>query len=1302
MTRLPRGRRCAAVVALLALFAVVLSHATKITYVGVFQATEGETTTVLLKVGALKAECIAGTLTYNVDDDHGNKATFPNMHDPRMEFTAAITDMTSGVRTTYVDLVVVCNDTTPVGGTSRVYFRISPRTTTTTLAPSMTCKSPGDAVVVGPMSAVFPANTYTSSCHHPSLDIADVTGPSYDAKSLFSVEMTNKSQALVFNANKTDTLPGKYTATILVSCGSSSCVVKQVVVVLPPTTTTTAAPVMQCPGNYNYSLILNSDGILIEQIFNLSARAAATGMFCTSGIISATLKEPAHGALRWNNTGTFVYTPSTLEEGDDIDYFEFQLTCSNEGTKCAGTVIISIVSEEKDEIYYAMEGAIVCRGTCDAAAWRTSPTALDLFDVNKTGVAVTPRKDVRAVDGVDFGFTASGDLVIHAYTTIGNLAARFVTFYPITEASVPGLFNSTAVPDGSHVSFEPSCLNKQAITGQGTDIWSWTDLDVLKGHLNTQADAYKSGDNYYQKFGGNHRHCDVYRVDPCKYAPLMTPTLNDNNNNVYNNATPSVQWKLYINDCDATWVGKASVESLRALRQPDGSPTFRLEGNGTYLVGAVYSQSVKPASWTSPLAGIVHSETAYEVRLKIHNMIIVDALARPSSDATAPLLQMSSDIQYSAGKRTDTQERLYRYSVLLYPYFEANKTAADITSLSLKVVSTTLLNSTWTSPSKVECPMCTGTMISCTGTGNGFETDCGDKALMTFEALDYNASDFEGSIVNDGSSGKSASTSVSPKNALRVTFAVRVNGAGSADATDAYPVGTFAISVKLSSGQVFDVVVNQTDYISELNTRFLDTQICRPSAYWPVPDPLGSSVPVKPYSADTLAFPSGSYTTEEQEVKRESESYYGVPERLTSPSVCVTPPNADRTHIDLDNMTATIENEKGQVTVSMCAVADERTFGTTDWVMFSFPRIHEETKEINDDEIQSIIDDETLSNNSYTVAQLQYLTLSVHASEVMSSLLAGDSANGYVNILLDGDNAPKSQRGEEETWMHPESSSSSGQSDAYLPWEMYASSLNYRRIAHHTNANKSETEPFNFAFIPGSLLHSGSSIRVPMIIRAAIKFVTYAFTAANSTHSSQRVKKSEREETLLYIVPVSRGISSALRFDTDIYTPVITQSGIAPKPATAILIVLIVAVVCVLAAFVYVEVTYKRIIHNAKYHPKRPDSPVGIRYGRDGKPKENQKTARESSRTEAGVPFSASKAHTASGAATGDATTPSLKTKFGIVFGEQKRVPESVADSGSASSEDGGSAKPVDDYIAENPPIGEEQPRVEDDEVAEL
>ncbi|KAG5495318.1 hypothetical protein GH5_02974 [Leishmania sp. Ghana 2012 LV757] len=1300
MSHPSRGRRVAAVLVTLALFAASLSYASSITYLGVFPANEGEEFVVTLKVGMLKLECPDGVLVYSVQNSYGNKAGFLRVTSPAMYFMASATGMTSGVRTTYVDLMVLCDGVRTVGGVSRVYFRVYPGTTTTTPAPSFTCKNGSTLSVENNAMVKFAASNYAVGCDSPMLEIAGVTGPFSMARSLFSVERVNGSQVMIFNTKNSSVPAGNYTVVILVSCGSSACMSSQTLIVSgSKTTTTTTAPTLECPGNFNYSLALSADGTLTDQLSSVTARALATGMFCDSGTISAALRTPVHGTLRWNSSGSFKYTLETPEVGDAVDSFGFQLTCLSDGAMCSGTAVISIVPEDKDEVYYAMKGAIVCRGTCDAAAWRTRPTALDLFDVSETGVAVTPRKDVRAVDGVDFDFTVKGDLIIHAYTTIGNLAARFVTFYPLSAAGAQGFFNSSSVLDGSHVSFEPLCLDQQASTGKGADIWSWSDMTTLTGHLNTLADAYKLGDNYYQKFGGNHRHCDVYRTDPCKYAPLMTPSLNDGTNNQYNNATPSVQWKLYINDCDATWVGRASVESLRALRQPDGSPTFKLEGNGTYLVGTLYSQSVKPTSWTSPSAGIVHTETAYHLRLKIHNIITVDAVARSSGDADVPQLLMSSDIQYSTGRRTDTHERLYRYSVLLYPYFAANKTAANITTLSLKVVSTTLLNSTWTSPSKVECPMCTGTMISCTGTGDGFETDCGDRALVTFEALDYNASDFESTVVHEASSGTSASTSVSTKNALRVTFAARVNGAGSAESADAYPVGNFAMSVKLSSGQTFEFVVNQTDYISELNTRYIDTELCRPSAYWPVPDPLGSSVPVKPYSAEALAFPRGRPTSEGEEEKGTSKSYYGLPERLTSASMCATPPNTSRPAISLDNMTATIETGKEQVTVSMCAVADERTYGTTDWVMISLPRIHEETKKINSEEIQSIIDDDTLSNNSYTVAQLQYLTLSVQVSEVMSSLLAGSAANGYVDILLDGDNAPRPKRGEEETWMYPESSSSSDDSDAYLPWGIYASSLSYRRIAHRTNANTSETEPFNFAFIPGSLLHSASSIRVPMIIRAAVKFVTYAFTAANSTHSSQRVKKNEREEALLYIVSVSRGISAALRFDTDAYNPVISQSGIAPKRATAILIVLIVAVVCVLAASVYVEVTYKRIIHDAKYHPKGSDSPVGVRYGRHGKPKESRKTAKEGSRTEGGVGFSASKARMASGAAMGDATAASVKTKFGTVLGEQERVQESVTGSRSASSEAGGAG---DVFSIENPPIGEEQPRVEDDEVAEF
>jgi hypothetical protein len=1326
MKRTAYGCRCVAFIASVALLAALLTYGAAPTFLGLFTTAEGETNLFQL-TGPSTSKCPGGVLSYVVGNAHGNVASFPNVREAVLQFRPASTGMTTGRRQTQVDVTVLCNGITPIYDNAVVYFKVIPAvgtttstttttTTTSTTAPgTTTCMATTPITVPNYVTHVVPSSAFTSSCSAPSLTVQSQTSPSGGATSLFSTEMAGGASSLIFNDDGVNAASGTYTATISVKCSAlAACVTTQQIVVgaaptvspTPVPTTSTAptstpSPMASCPGDYSYSLMLNADGSFTATTSSLAQRATAYGMFCTSGgTITSTVGAPSNGVLTSNSAaGTFSYTPNKAVAGDALDSFDFVLTCSSEATSCKGTAVISIVGADSGEIYYAMDGAITCRGTCDSGAWRTSPSSLQLFDVSSTGVAVTPRKDGRVVDDIDFGFTVGGELLIHAYTTIGNLAARFVTFHPITATEASGYLTSSSVPSGSHVSFEPTCLDKQATTGTASSIWTWTNPTSLTGHLNTVTDAYKSGDNYYQKFGGNHRQCDVYRTNPCKYAPFMTPTLNDDNNNADNNETASVQWKLYVNGCDATWVGKASVESLRALRQPDGSATFTLEEGGTYLAGTVYSQSVKPANWTSPSAGIVHTERAYAVRLKIHNTLVVDAAAQPIASSVLPeakQLTISADVQYKSGKRKDTNERLYGYSLLLYPAFAVNSTAANITAMSLKVSSVWLLNETWTSPSHVECPYCTGTMISCTGTGKKYETNCGNKALMTFEDIDYAASQFESSGDSNDASNIFASTTVGVRNALNVTFAARANGANSALSADAYPVGSFAMAVKLSNGQVFHVVVNQTDYISELNTRYLDTQMCRPSNYWPVADPLGTSVPVKPYNVTRLAFPSNPTTP---------ETYYGPPKRLTTLETCAEKPYLNRPDVLISSMKATIDDGGKHRNVSMCSVADERTFGVTDWVMLSLPNMQEELKKLTEENLpQTITNNWLVSSSASTVASLQYLVLSVPAAEVSSSLLASASTNGYLNILLDGDAAPAAERTEEEQWMLLGSGGSSAPAmTSYLPWEVYASSLSYRRVGLSANASNTITsEPFNFAFIPGSLVHSSSSIRVQMTVRASIRFSTYATTVANATHASQRVKLAERNSTLLYVVSLSRGISSALRFDLDAYSPATKAEGkIGKKTATSILIILFVAVVCVLAASVYVEFTYKRIIHNAKYHPKRPDSAVGIRYGRDGKPKENQKTAKEGSRAETSAPASTAKARGATSAA-GDAAEANVKTKFGTVRGEQTRVKESVAGSSSASSVAGVAGKKADTYKVVNPPIGEEQTRVEDGEVAQF
>ncbi|KAL7709763.1 hypothetical protein N2W54_005099 [Lotmaria passim] len=1322
MMYMVHGRCFAALVTVAAVLVALVAHADDNDIFGIFNAKEGETAQYELIHDPIH-KCPGGVLWYSVKNAFGNVASFPNAHKNVLQFKAATTGMTSGSRQTSVTFSVLCNHVTSVYEDAIVYFMvtpsesttssITPTTSSTPVAPSTVCKATMPITVPNNVVYVVPSSAFTSSCSTPTLTLQSQTSPSGATTSLFETSLEGGSSLLSFNSDCVDVASGTYTATISVKCDNlAACVVTQQIVIeaAPTSWVTTMSPQMNCPGDYAYSLMLNADGSFTAQTSSLVGRAAASGEFCTSGgNITSTVGTPSNGSVSSNpSDGTFSYMPNSAVAGDAMDSFDFVLRCPSEGTSCHGTAVISIVGQDSGEVYYAMGGAITCRGTCNAGAWRASPSNLNAFDVSTSGVAVTPRKDSRAVDGVDFGFTVNGELLIRAYTTIGNLAARFVTFYPLTAAEASGYLTSSSVPPGSHVSFEPSCLNQQATTGAASSIWTWTDSAALVGHLNTQTNAYKSGDNYYQKFGGNHRQCDVYRSNPCKYAPFLTPTLNDDNNNADNNQTASVQWKLYVNDCDATWVGKASVESLRALRQPDGSPTFRLEGNGAYLVGTVYSQSVKPASWTSPSSGVVHTEHPFDVRLKIHNTLAVDAAALPIEATVVPpasQLSISADVQYTSGKTKDTQERLYAYSLLLYPVFTASNIAANITASNLKVESVSLLNETWTSPSRVECPVCTGTKAICTGTGNKFETNCGSTALMTFEDIDYESSEFDDWRNTSDASDSFASTSVATKNALKVTFVARANGRGSASSTDPYPVGTFAMAVKLSNKQVFHVVVNQTDYISELNTRFLDTRMCRPSGYWPVADPLGSSVPVKPYNATPLAFPNGLPITETPSKEdSKGQETYGAPERLTALAVCAEDPHLKNPHVQLSSMTAKVTEDGQMRNVSMCAVNDERTFGVTDWVMLSLPSVQEELDKVTQENNDNIVADSQRTNdNAYTVAKLQYLVLTVPVAELGSTPLASTGTNGYLHLFLDGEEKPLAERTEEAMWMYPNSGASSSTPASYLPWQVYASSLNYRRVGLRMNsANNTISEPFNFAFIPGSLLDSSSSIRVQMTVRASIAFLTYVHTSANATHASQVVKTAERQESLLYVVSLSRSISSAVRFDSDAYNPVTTMtSGISKKSATAILIVLIVAIIGVLAASVYIEFTYKRIIHNAKYHPKRPDSAVGIRYGRDGKPKENQKTAKEGSRAETSLPASATKTRAGTGDA-GAATEPAVKTKFGTVRGEQRRVPDSARGSSSASSEAGAAHKEGDTYKVVNPPIGEEQTRVVDDEVAQF
>ncbi|CBH16652.1 hypothetical protein, conserved [Trypanosoma brucei gambiense DAL972] len=270
-------------------------------------------------------------------------------------------------------------------------------------------------------------------------------------------------------------------------------------------------------------------------------------------------------------------------------------------------------------------GNIVCRGTCDSATRRGSLHHTRIFGVaNRTlssQYPAAPSRDGEASD--DMLFEISKDrqsLRLRLVTSIGNMAVRFVTFEPlrsITNKTLEGgsLLTSASVPTAANPSFNTSCLDRQGRDGSATTIWKFDDRK-LTNRLDTQSDAYKSGENYYHKFGGNHRDCDVYRLDPCKYAPMLTPPGAISGG--YERSL-GIHWKLHINDCDATWIGDISLNYLLQMRNSStGEPLFTLL-DGNILIGSVYLQVVEPVSWSLPSKGVVFGYQPYNLRLQLQS-----------------------------------------------------------------------------------------------------------------------------------------------------------------------------------------------------------------------------------------------------------------------------------------------------------------------------------------------------------------------------------------------------------------------------------------------------------------------------------------------------------------------------------------------------------------------------------------------------------------------------------------------------------------------------------------------------------
>ncbi|CCW62696.1 unnamed protein product [Phytomonas sp. EM1] len=1000
-----------------------------------------------------------------------------------------------------------------------------------------------------------------------------------------------------------------------------------------------------CPGIFNYEYFLNADGTFSSKLSSLSARASGQpSSFCLNNqFTNATLiTKPKAGSISDFDAhqGTFLYTSFTPSVSPDVDSFNFTLTCTaSPFNACKATARISILpAPDNSTIYHDKSNLITCKGSCVKG--------------NST------RKDGRAVGSIDFNYSESGNLLIYAYMTLNSLQSHFVTFSPFVNGS--GYLTSASAPNDTLVSFEPSCLDRQSTEGRASDV-------VLAdgGGLNLLTDNYRLGDNYYQKFGGLHQQCDIYREDSCKFAPFMTP-----NTQSKGGGTPTVTWELYIDGCDATYVGTASVESLRALQNPDGTATFRLTGDTT-LRGTVYMNRLTPVSLESPEQGFVISHKPHDVNVTIRSTITVHT--SEVKEAGDGAVRIVSDIQYTFGKDIVTNERLYAYSVHMYPRRMVDNRMISVDTHDVSMQSSSLVYFEFASPNGLECTECTGTRMRCKGLGLGFETDCGTDGIVTFEA--YNAAKFSSSdyprtrgnpyvfprIISDIGSY------------YELIFTLRVNGRNSYNSVDAAPVGSFVIHVRLSNGQVFSVKVDQSDYVSLINNHYLLPQMCTASPYWPVPDVLGSSTPANPFKPLSFANDSGVVVMDD----------YSTPKQLTNASMCHMASIYTQSSIYPSSLSAILPKGAMSERASLCAYEQEYIFGVKDWVFVTIPSIKEKQD-------GTLVTPKAFLSTAYTVAELQYVFLRVPLNETIASEASDLRDNEDLIILLEGSATPGNELFKVQADGYPFASPQMGR---YYSWKEVAPFLKYRHLSYNEgdSGGQTVTVPFNFAFSPGPLLHHGSSMNVPIHLHVSVKFTTFEGNAGNA-----RVI-NEIEDKLLYIFHVSHGISAATQFDAQAYkiAMIKLEGALGRRSATALFIFLLIAVIGTLLASIFIEAKFRGIIHRSKYHPKNSETSVGAGYNSRG---DHSSDSNNLGADQNGATSILSPCASGGPLATDDnkGYSAPIKTKFCILGTEQYRV----ADDGDEKFIP--SSRNIQHNGLNRLAINEEEKRVQDDEVAEF
>ena len=700
----------------------------------------------------------------------------------------------------------------------------TPGPTTTTEAPLPQCPAGLDVNATVPLNSVF--TTSLPAKLDGCSGITTYRADSANAKGRLYVNLVG---SVLIVGSQFETLEN---FAIVASCDAvKTCSIPVRVVsfkqlTAPPTSTVAPGPAA-CPNIYYYEAPIGA-------VLSSSLRDMPGQPSCAFGRAFSLISAPKAGTLALSLNGDFTYAPPNSEGWAE---FAFELNCMGAVscigvgrllvTKGTGIIPVSTTpAPTGPSTPFVSDGYTTCSGSCNENAWKVLSGAALTWDSDPaaaTAGLTTPRGDRQPLGGVGVDFI-NGSLVLKGYAQVGSLAARFLTFEPVTDF--------TAGKDAGLASFSGECLANQPQIGFAEEVWKWQSLANKTGHVGIR---YNSGSSYYHKFGGKHIGCDTFAANPCRYAPMLSPN--------------KLHWRVDVSSCDVTWTGTFNVSALTNLRNSRGEKVFYYTSSKD-VEGVVYSQGTTAKSWLEPAQGAISNTVPHQLSMTFDTAVAV-AKSEPASPFTL-------DAQYYEYTEANG-DKAFGINLL---FFSLMTPAGKTFTADRHVKGFRYLKADWRGPNRASCPTCTGAETLCTlptaaaesaFTGNFSHGTCANGAgVVTLKkGPAFAGHECEGYTITTQPTGRVGFSA--PANCVNSFQNLTLRGVAAGSRGTATPIsfeGTISLQLLLDNGARPIVNLDLSAYVARVAIGPAlrgALEVCRSTPYWPVYDPLGDSLPDAPH-----------------------------------------------------------------------------------------------------------------------------------------------------------------------------------------------------------------------------------------------------------------------------------------------------------------------------------------------------------------------------------------------------------------------------------------------------------------------